>query len=289
MNMDFGGAWTESKISTIENYAGMFTQALGSRFNLHYIDGFAGDGVGAQPTSDVSKDQLSIIQPTEKIIESAASRLSPLPFKTMNFIERDEANIAGLLKLIAEKGLTNTLVHHGDANKRTLEILQQFGRGDRVLIFFDPFGLELKWDTLKAIARQGVYCDIFYLLPIYRVNRSIKNADQTILPHMRQSLEICLGMEEAEIVEQVFSVKIEKDLFGTSKNVTRNERAVERLFISRLKQIFRYVNEPSLKLVNSRNGHLFSLILCSNNPSKPAHGLIEKLGKAAMKNNDHKI
>ncbi len=283
MGMDFGGAWTEDKVSTIENYAKMLIRALGKKFDVHYIDGFAGDGIGASPSLGASEDQLPIIQSTETIIESAASRISNLPFTTMNFIERDEKNIVGLQKLVSQKELKSARVHHGDANTKTLDILAQFGDSDRALVFFDPFGLELKWGTLEAIAKQPVYCDIFYLLPIYRVNTSIKNADRSILPHMRNSLEICLGMEESEIIKQVFSIETEKDLFGDSESVRRNEKAVERLFINRLRQIFCYVNEPPLKLVNSRNGHLFSLILCSNNPSKPAQSLIERFAKAAMK------
>ena len=283
MGMDFGGAWTEDKVSTIEDYAKMFIRALGEKFKLHYVDGFAGDGIGASPSLGVSEDQLPIIQSTETIIESAASRISNLPFTTMNFIERDEKNIAGLQKLVSQKKLQSARVHHGDANTKTLDILAQFGDGDRALVFFDPFGLELKWGTLEAIATQPVYCDLFYLLPVYRVNTSIKNADRSILPHMRKSLEICLGMEESKIIGQVFSIETEKDLFGDLESVRRNEKAVEKLFINRLRQIFCYVNEPPLKLVNSRNGHLFSLILCSNNPSKPAQGLIERFAKAAMK------
>ncbi|MGB0343260.1 MAG: three-Cys-motif partner protein TcmP [Parvibaculales bacterium] len=287
MTQDFGGEWTERKLQTLETYAEMFAVALGRRFKLHYIDAFAGDGVGAQKRRNEPDGQSSFFPASNiDIIEGSASRLTDLPFGVFHFIDRNKNNVEGLKSLIERKEVPNAEVHHGDANELTVQILDSLGGSDRVLLFFDPFGLQVKWETLERIARHQTKCDVWYLFPFFSINRSIPNHAQNINPGMKASLEQCLGMKEKDILKQVFTSESEPDLFGDEEGKTRKEAGVETLFVSRLTEIFEYVFPKPLRLRNGKGHHLFSLVLCSNNPSSNAHRLIERFAKHASANHD---
>lgn len=285
MVQKFGGDWTKKKLDVLACYAQMYTTALKRQnFQLHYIDAFAGGGDGVQIGRERPDEQLSIFPTsTNEIIKGSAQRLSNFGFAQLYFIESNADNVEGLKQLTEKEGLHNALVISGDANQKTLEILGKLTRNDRVLLFLDPFGLQVKWATLEAIAEQCVYCDVWYLFPFHRINASIPNKGKRTLGRMKNALEECLGLSEEKIIGEVFDVKLEEGLFGDSGIASRKEFGVEKLFVNQLQSIFKYVHNEPLKLKNSRNGHIFSLVLCSNNPHPKAHSLIEQLANAAMK------
>lgn len=288
MPQDFGGEWTEKKLQTLERYAGLYTKALKGHFKVHYIDAFAGDGEGSSKEVEILDDQPEFFPTSNRIIiEGSASRLTNLQFHSLHFVEKNPDYVEKLSSLINKKGIKNGQVHHGDANTKILEILKKISHKDshkdsdkdRVLLFLDPFGLQVKWETLEAIAKQEVKCDIWYLFPFQRINSSISNSDKTITSHMKTPLERCLGLPSEEIEPSIFDTSVEVDLFERVEKEKRKEKGVEQLFIKRLSEAFEYVDENPICLTNTQGRHIFSFILCSNNPSEKAKNLIKKFAK----------
>lgn len=280
MPQNYGGAWTEKKLQTLERYAELYIKSVGKRFKVHYIDAFAGDGEGSSKEVEILDDQPEFFPTSNRIIiEGSASRLTNLQFHSLHFVEKNPDHVEKLSSLINKKGIQNGHVHHGDANTKILEILKTISHRDRVLLFLDPFGLQVKWETLEAIAKQGVMCDIWYLFPFQRINSSISNSDKTITPHMKTPLKRCLGLSSEEIEKSIFDISGEVDLFGQVEPEKRKERGVEQLFIKRLTKEFEYVEENPICLTNTQGRHIFSFILCSNNPSEKAKNLIKRFAK----------
>jgi three-Cys-motif partner protein len=70
------------------------------------------------------------------------------------------------------------LVRSVDANAYLQEIcLKSIWKGHRAVLFIDPFGMQLSWDTLKAVASTEAI-DTWILFPVSAVNRLlVRNAE----------------------------------------------------------------------------------------------------------------
>src|SRR3546814_315928 len=73
-------------------------------------------------------------------------------------------------------------VLQGDANDRLVDFCDRILRGrlDRAVIFLDPFGLSVRWDTIERIAATKKV-DLWYLVPVDGMSRQIKE-DGSFLP-----------------------------------------------------------------------------------------------------------
>lgn len=160
---DFGNisAWTKDKLDRVEEYLNRYLVALkNQRFQLEYIDAFAGTGyvtkeftVGAQSLFEV-EETVSL---RDFIDGSARIALQTNPsFSKYTFIERHSRRCKELLKLKDEfPHLANSIeVVNDDANAH----VQQICRNDwisthrRAVMFLDPYGTQVTWETIEAIA-----------------------------------------------------------------------------------------------------------------------------------------
>ena len=279
----FGSSHTEAKLVTVEKYLRAFTTALAGKFTLVYVDAFAGSGASV-PKSD--KQQIRLIE-TDDIIDGStrrALRISP-SFDSFIFIEKLTKNLQslqGLKEEFPEKQSKITILP-GDAN---LE-LQNFAtnldrRNARAVVFIDPFGLSLEWNTIAALG-QTERVDLWYLVPSGGMSRQVK-LDGTELDSARL-LDKVLGTPEWR--GRIIANTVTTDLFGDPISSTSKIGGAVELtgFVQeRLRTVFKGgVSEKALPL--GRGGrHEFSLIFACANPSPKASVLALRLADAVLGN-----
>ena len=279
----FGSSHTEAKLVTVEKYLRAFTTALAGKFTLVYVDAFAGSGASV-PKSD--KQQIRLIE-TDDIIDGStrrALRISP-SFDSFIFIEKLTKNLQslqGLKEEFPEKQSKITILP-GDAN---LE-LQNFAtnldrRNARAVVFIDPFGLSLEWNTIAALG-QTERVDLWYLVPSGGMSRQVK-LDGTELDSARL-LDKVLGTPEWR--GGIIANTVTTDLFGDPISSTSKIGGAVELtgFVQeRLRTVFKGgVSEKALPL--GRGGrHEFSLIFACANPSPKASVLALRLADAVLGN-----
>jgi len=139
-------------------------------------------------------------------------------------------------------------------------------------VFLDPFGMQVEWQTLAAIAAAPIF-DVWYLFPIGTTVRLLTTEAPPEGGNAKR-LDLVLGGREWR---ELYRPSRQKALF---EELEAEERAhydeVERFVIRRLRDLFPYVHDKTLLLRNSRNALMFSLLFACSNGSKKAHDLAAK-------------
>lgn len=294
----FGGVWTELKLDAVNYYLNFYVDVLREKpspqnpFELWYIDAFAGSGsrrVEREIGGIFENEPLS-----SETVDMAGSVLRALdvspPFKRLVFIEQNAERYRNLQSIASANPHRNIAPLHGDANTKLKEIFggkpwcdQDRNKGShRAVVFLDPFGMSVKWDTLKVLADTGA-ADVWYLFPTGAVNRQLASNLDRVDAHKQKALDEVFGTQSwrDDIYEQRTSTTLFDEIHTVSnKMYTVND--IEAYAKKRLKSIFRYVSNP-LPLFNNRDSKIFSLFCLTNTPSDKALGLIMKGVNSVMK------
>ena len=268
----FGGPWTIIKVETVVAYLQAFTTLLFNKpspsrpFKRVYIDGFAGSGsfkFGAITTGFFKRDAMEIAGSAQR-----ALRVNP-PFDELHFIEKRSACLNALREMVADD--PRVTIHEGDANDAIRKLCEEINwRSTRGVIFLDPFGTELDWETLKVIAATQAL-DVWYLFPLSSVFRNAPHALDKLTAEKRASITKILGSLEWQ-AEFYSEPKVWTGLFdfGTpNAKRTVNVDAIEAFIERRLKTVFPAVAKPR-RLLGPKNVPLFSLFFAVSNPSPAA-------------------
>ena len=278
---EFGSGHTEAKLVTVEKYLKAFTTALSGKFKLVYVDAFAGSGASVPKTD---KQQIRLIE-TDDIIDGStrrALRISP-SFDRFIFIEKLGKNLKSLQGLKEEFPKKQNIIEilPGDANAELKNFAMKLDKRDaRAVVFIDPFGLSLDWETIAALGRTE-RVDLWYLVPSGGMSRQIK-LDGTEL-ESAQLLDKVLGT--ADWRGRIIANTVTTDLFGDPISSTSKIGGAVELteFVQeRLRSVFKGgVSEKALPL--GRGGrHEFSLIFACANPSPKASVLALRLADAVL-------
>lgn len=280
----FASSGTVTKLRTVADYANFFTMALSrTGLRLNYLDAFA--GTGEIPLSS----ELPLIAGTldvQKVLEGSARRALQIarPFDRYVFADVKRQNTIQLEEL---KKLFPTLrdrmhVEQGDANTVALHFCSSLTSNDRALIFLDPFGNQVNWNTLEVIA-QTEKVDLWYLFPAgLGVVRQVTGKGE-ILSDAESSLDRMFGNWRWR--EECVKYESESDLFTTDRVVARKiatADGITRYMISRMETIFKGgVSQSWLPL--GRNGrHQFSLLFACSNPGEKAKTLAQRVAREIM-------
>jgi three-Cys-motif partner protein len=142
--------WSLQKYKLVGSYCDIFTSGMKYKWNqLVYIDLFAGAGYAR-------------IKETGKIYKNSAliSTSLPLLFTKYIFCEQDEVRFAALeARLKRDFSHLNYVTIKGDSNsniEKVLNALPSFGKGNTLLpfCFVDPYSLNLKFSTIKALSKN---------------------------------------------------------------------------------------------------------------------------------------
>ena len=286
----FGGVWTELKLDAVDYYLGFFTKVLERQpFDLLYLDGFAGSGTREEKRERGGLFEGSPIESTTETLAGSVLRaLSVQPsFKRHVFIEGNTARFRELEAIKVDFPDKLIECRHGDANEKLEEIFTRppwsNSRGpQRAVIFLDPYGMNVAWETLKLLA-DTKRVDVWYLFPLQAVTRQLAADLRRVDTHKQDRLDAIFGTPDWR--SELYATQTVTDLF--SQTTTSSTRAVTQQQIEdysrrRLGTLFRYVS-ASLPLIADGRGHLFSLFCLSNSDSDPAIGLIRKGVTATLK------
>jgi len=266
----FGGPWTQEKLKIIEDYLSAYMRALKNQpFRKVYIDAFAGSGsIYHKDTSERNSLKLPLDEDTEEFLRGSASiaiEIKP-PFDSYVFIEKDEKRCRELerFKDVRE----NITIKRGDANSEIQKICFEYDwRTNRAILFLDPYGMQVKWETLKRVA-ETKSVDLWYLFSIGGVNRLLpKNG--------------FIDQGTTNLLNDIFGTNTWYDSFYEESNQLsffRQERPQQKVsfpkisdfIVSRLRTIFPGVAEKPRLLINSKNSPLFLLCFACSNPSQNA-------------------
>ncbi len=159
------GFWTERKLAVLERYLPAFTRASSSVSARVYIDAFAGQGKGISRTTGEEFDASALI----------ALRTQP-PFTHLRFCELASRapHLQQELRRVFPNRVTDFEVAEGDCNLTIPAMLQGLRDDDLrwapTFAFLDPYGMQVRFDTLKALADHKLgYRSRFSTKPTYKV------------------------------------------------------------------------------------------------------------------------
>lgn len=294
----FGDEYTKQKLETVERYLKPYSTALNGKFKLLYVDACAGSGASiprsaTRAEAEDAQQALDgfgrpVIDSDQIVIGSALRALgvSP-PFHRYLFNDLDSKNVESLREAIEgefahlnERIVTTSL----DANEMLRQMVSSYDwRETRAVVFLDPFGLQIKFETLKMLAQTRAV-DLWYLVPVFAMYRQV-SGDGEINPDGGPRVDAALGTtawrESAVKVEPVPQDLFESATFRTKRAM--DILAFEGFAKDRLASAFGgRVLDKTLPL--GKNGvHYFSLMFAWANPSNKAEELAKKFAAAVLK------
>jgi three-Cys-motif partner protein len=283
VRQSFGGDWTEDKLSRVGEYLGRYNLALKNQlFSREYIDGFAGTGY-REVRDSVRGDSLMFPELAEPEVQrfldgSARIALKAEPcFHKFTFIEKDPRKVEQLKKLRDEFPDKSIRIECGDANEWVQGICREDWNNRRAVLFLDPFGMQVSWQTLEAIARTKCI-DLWLLFPlgvaISRLLRRDGDIDEALCRRLdfvfgdrswRQSFYKAAPPIKAKAVQRSLSLGFEDDAPQPEYPCKADFRVIEDYFRSRLRSIFAKVAENSVRLTNSKGVPLYLLFFMAGN------------------------
>ena len=251
------GPWVQEKLTCLEKYLSAYTTILRKqRFKGYfYIDAFAGPSkLKLREGHEEDAAQQYLLEPGDYASDDAgnaeyikgsprvALQIEP-PFSHYVFIELNKERVKKLEQLALEAGKNGPKVHvrQRDCNEYLTEFLHE-SRGQwrnwRGVIFLDPFGMQVPWNTVAEIGKTKAI-EVFINFPVgMAVQRLLKKNGQ-FLPNERAKLDNYFGTDEW--FDLLYRKK--KDLFG-DVGVDKLQDAGDQLvkwYRGRLKDAFGHV------------------------------------------------
>lgn len=285
----FGSAVTTGrKLDVIGEYLSMYQKALSNTaFRTLYIDGFA--GTGEIPLAELEDGFFD--EDVQTVIAGSADRALKVepPFSRFIFIDNRKKCIEALKAKFRDNKNADLVTHIvGDANVEIQKICrEEQWRLQRGVVLLDPFGSQVDWKTIEAIAGAEAL-DLWYLFPaglsVFRQISSKGTVDPTHAP----SLTRLLGTEDWKTA--FLKPSTQGDLFGKSAN---NEKVVTpesaALFmIERLRGVFKGGVMDEMIPLGKHAYPSYYLLFAWGNASPKAKKLAKRLSKAAVKATDRK-
>ena len=274
--MEFGGDWTEEKLGRVRKYLSAYTTALKKQpFHLCYIDAFAGTGYRTLKDSEDSS-QLMLPEMSESGVQEfldgsarVALEVEP-PFDTYIFIEKDENHFSKLQELKDDfPHLRNCIkLISGDGNTHVQKLCNDYDwlrSRQRAVLLLDPYGMEVEWKTIEAIAKTQAI-DLWLLFPLgIAVNRLLRK-DGQIDDGIREKLDRFFGTKNW--YDEFYKESETPSLFDNlpQQQKVANFDSIERYFIKRLESVFTAVAQKPWRLSNSKNSLLYLLCFAAGNP-----------------------
>ena len=283
---DWGGPWTEKKLEAFSKYVWSYLTIMRKFpfWETIYFDGFAGSGTKEKDTQSELYKQLKITEEEEKTYKGAAERVlnlkDGLTFSYYYFIDKEERSLNKLkakLKDIKEKKL---VFRSGDMNKHIRDLAKALLNKEKklaALIFLDPFGMQIDWNSIEAL--KGSRSDVWILVPTgVIVNRLLDRAGKL---EFSEKLQSFFGLPIEEIKSLFYKLEKKLTLFGEEESITKVSKPIEkiaRLYAARMKDIWKYVTEEPLVLTNRNSVPIFHFVFASNNQNalKIAKQIIQK-------------
>lgn len=272
----FGGGWTDDKLERLRKYLATYTTIFNKnerarKLKTIYVDAFAGTGYRARKTQPNYQSPLfpELAEPEAAAFLDGSARIAlrvEPPFKQYLLIERDLARAQALQQLKHNFPDKQIEIVEEDANNYLTQwCAEQDWRYSRAVVFLDPYGMQVSWDLIEALARTKAI-DLWFLFPLgVAVNRLLtKKAPPT--GAWADALTRILGTDAWK--REFYVQKKQPTLFGEEESYEKEAdfKLIGRFFVERLKTVFHKVAENPLPLRNSCNNPLYLLCFASGNP-----------------------
>lgn len=283
---EFGGDWTELKLEAISAYSKFFTGAIGGKFDVWYVDPFAGTGerTAKEEIGGIFDD--APISTIEKQYPGSAARALALtpPFHHLRFGDAKKRHVKALQALVELYPDRDAQVLAGDANEFIQNLFSQpewrerdrSGVRRRALVFLDPYGMEVKWKTLQVLAASQK-ADVWFLANLKAAVQQLCHKHEKLSEEKRNALTEYFGTDQWE--ERFYDIKQdEEDMFGSLFNRSQrqaNKQDIAEFHRECLAGLFCYVSSPLPIAVGSTEDY-FLLYCMSNNPTPAATRLIDR-------------
>ena len=279
----FGGAWTERKLSVVRRYLEIYAQALKRQpFQRLYIDAFAGTG----DRTDKRRESLPLLDlPEFEAVAKGSARLAleiEPPFHRYVLIERVTRRVSDLAALASDFPKRKIEIVNADANEAIANLCKTTDwRSTRGVVFLDPYGLQVSWNTLVAISRTKAL-DLWILFPSGMGLNRLLTKDGDIRREWQQTLDRSLGTKDWR--SAFYRSEDIADLFEGTRTKTKKDAdsaKLEKFYLDRLRSIFPIVMDKSVRLTNSKEQTMYLLCFASANPSQKVKALATKIARWA--------
>lgn len=274
----FGGDWTDAKLVVLKKYLAAYGTVLRNKpnaatpFRREHIDAFAGTGFRTQGSKEAPTErdllfaELLESRPQALLDGSASIALAVQPpFDRYYFIESAPARCESLraLALSHPSVLTRVEVIQGEANAEVRRLCARDWRGTRAVLFLDPYGMQVEWETIEHIAKTGAI-DLWLLMPLMALNRLLTRSGE-IPGSWREAVDRMLGT--TTWFDEFYVRDSQAGLFDDEDLAMRKVKldVLGRKFVERLATRFPEVARPGV-LRNSTNSPLYLLCFAAANP-----------------------
>ena len=276
----FGGDWTDVKLAMLEKYLRAYRTIFSGNerarhFRTWYVDAFAGTGsrvnAGASDASGEGLFAYDVYEDADtKNFRDGSARIAlglEDPFHHYLFIDKSRDRINELRRVIRDEHATlvsRCEVECGDANDVLKKWCQKRDwRNERAVVFLDPYGMQVEWTTVTALAATKAV-DLWYLFPLgVGVARLLKR-DGRLDESWQKRLDSVWGTPDWRA--RFYETQTTATLFGRKESVERTASVAKiQAFINeRLASCFAGVAK-GLVLRNSKSSPLYSLCFAASN------------------------
>lgn len=290
-----GSRDTGDKLNRLQQYLQAYAIALSKqKFARIYVDAFAGSGSRTETRAALPLFDGPEARPQDVDTPGSARialEISPA-FDSIVLIEQDEERFSELERLRAQFPDRDVRLRRGDANEHVQRLCSTVPwhratgsiKGLRGVVFLDPFGMEVEWATVEAIARTQAL-DCWYFFPLSGLYRNAPHDSTKLDADKQQSLDRVLGATDWR--ERWYSNRIQPvDMFDTDSQATvrADVDAIEAYVKERLETVFKGLVLKPLRLRhNGSNAPMASLFFAVSNPSSAAVGLASDIASHILK------
>lgn len=281
---NWGGRWTEEKLDAFEKYVNAYLTIMNVYrdpydWKLLYFDGFAGSGSRDEDEVKEALDLFggAVLADDFQIYQGAAERVVRIEnsgtrsFDFFVFVDNNQDNCDALKEKLSHYPTVGKKYHLNlDANEAVRKLAGTLRKNSKykALAFLDPFGMQIDWSSIESLKDLSV--DLWILVPTgVIINRLLeRKIDMRIGLTHAEKLESFFGISEVEILPFFYTANQMPTLFGDEDTVvTKTESAIRKiaeLYVKRLKDVFPYVTDNPLVLLNTQNVPIYHLVFASN-------------------------
>jgi three-Cys-motif partner protein len=279
---EFGGAWTQQKLTALSKYLKAYTTIFKGNprarfYSITYVDAFAGTGTLRRPELGGFADFFPDLRKNEAEFRKGsvirALEIEP-HFDEYVFIEKSVKKCRELRALAAVRPARNIKVVNEDANSAILKWCKALDpRRERAVVFLDPFGASVRWEVIAALG-QTQAVDLWVLFPYSAINRMLVRSRK---PPKAWANRLTAVFGTSDWERAFYSTTAFQSLLDSDQRVelvhkSVHYRDIAEFFVERLKREFAAVSKP-LPLHNSNGSLLFMLFFAAGNPRSAKTGL----------------
>jgi three-Cys-motif partner protein len=272
-----GGPWTTTKLAKVRKYLEAYQVVMRKQIwaKTVYIDAFSGSGAvmlrgATAPTDGSALQALGLEQ----------------PFSEYHLIEKSKKAVKRLREQAERRypdRMDRVTFHTGDVNDVLPGLLRKLTSKHRAVLFIDPYGMQLEWRTLQAIAKcQRV--DLWLLVPTgMGLQRLATKNRERMRPSWEAKIDAFLGYKGWR--DKFYEPSRQANLFGNPPDMVKV--ATLQMIDQEVQDRLRAAGFPGVarNVLHLKDGTrvLFSLMFACSNPSRSAQATSTAIANHLLK------